>query len=116
MRVFLPLFALPLAAGAAAEPVDLTPGPARIATTGDSSQSAPEGRVICRDTVEQVRAQRGLPLLRENAAPDEPLMIAAVDHRINGCAVMVMYGNTSDVRPLPAPRDGAPLLERIPGG
>jgi hypothetical protein len=43
-------------------------------------------------------------------------MIAAVDHRINGCAVMVMYGNTSDVRPLPAPRDGAPLLERIPGG
>jgi hypothetical protein len=37
--------------------------------------------------------------------PDRPLLIAAVDHRIDGCSVMVMRDDTSDVRTLPEPRE-----------
>jgi hypothetical protein len=61
----------------------------------------------CRDRIEMVREERGLPKLeRHTASPDEPLMIAAVDKRIDGCAVMVMHGNASDIRPLPEFEEG----------
>jgi hypothetical protein len=66
-----------------------------------------EPRENCRDRIVLVREERGLPKLeRDTASPDEPLMIAAVDKRIDGCAVMVMHGNTSDVRPLPEFQEG----------
>ena len=52
-------------------------------------------------------------LQRDTAKPDEPLLIAAVDKRIDGCSVMVMRNNLADVRPLPSP-DAAPLFRRVP--
>jgi hypothetical protein len=83
--------------------------PLAIATTTPEQPSpdftAPERaelRENCRDRIVLVREELGLPKLeRDTASPDEPLLIAAVDKRIDGCAVMVMHGNTSDVRPLP---------------
>ncbi|GEM_PF-2084104 len=59
-------------------------------------------RLNCRDTIERVRESNGQPALRrENAEPDRLPMIAAVDHRIDGCSVMVMRNDTGDIRPLP---------------
>jgi hypothetical protein len=60
----------------------------------------------CRDTIRHVREANGQPAFRkENAVPGEPLLIAAVDQRIDGCSVMVMRQNTGDVRPLPPPHE-----------
>lgn len=119
MRAAFPLIALTLAAGAAAESPQAIPSPViRItpSATVAIAPPTPAGRVPCRDTIQQVREARGLPPLdRGTATPREGMLIAAVDHRIDGCSVMVMYGNTSDVRPLPAMPDGPPKLERIPG-
>lgn len=78
------------------------------ATTAESKQQpgttfgeSPEA-AECRDRIHLVRAERGLPLLqRDTASPDEPLFIAAVDHRLDGCGVLVMRNNTSDIRPVP---------------
>lgn len=56
----------------------------------------------CRDRIHLVRAARGLPRLdAEPAKPDDALLIAAVDHQVEGCDVLVMRGDTSDIRPLP---------------
>lgn len=112
MRVALSLIALTLATGAAAEtPVE---PPARviipIVPAPDRGLTTPEWQAVCRDTIHQVRDARGLPRL-EDAPP--PQLIAAVDHRIGGCSVMVMHGNTSDIRPLPT-APGEPRLQRIP--
>jgi hypothetical protein len=116
MRATVPLIALALATGAAAEPPATMPAPGIVVPAPDTQLTSPEGRTPCRDTIHAVREERGLPQLRrETASPGEPLLIAAVDHRIGGCAVMVMYGNTSDVRPLPALPDGPARLERLPG-
>lgn len=121
MRAVFPLIALTLATGAAAEaPEALPPSTTvRIAPSAGADVLAPgerAGRVPCRDTIHQVREARGLPDLdRGTATPDEGMLIAAVDHRIDGCSVMVMYNDTSDIRPLPAMPDGAPTLRRIPG-
>ena len=58
----------------------------------------------CDDTIHHARAAAGQPRLeRGPATADEALMIAAVDLEIDGCAVMVMRQDTSDLRPLPAP-------------
>ena len=69
------------------------------------------GEAVCRDRIHTVREERGLPVIeRGTADPDEPLFIAAVDHRIDGCSVMVMRQNTRDIRPIPKPDERAPLL------
>lgn len=115
MRLALPLIALLPTSAVGAEPMTPAPAPGITVPAPVSPTSGTEGRVPCRDTIHQVREERGLPQLqRETAAPEEPLLIAAVDHRIDGCSVMVVYGNTSDVRPLPAMPDGPPRLQRIP--
>ena len=115
MRAAFLLLALTLATSAAAEPAQTAPAHRIVAPMPDSPHTLPEGRIPCRDTIHAVREERGLPQLkRETASPDEPLLIAAVDHRVNGCSVMVMYGRTSDVRPLPAFPEGSARLERIP--
>jgi hypothetical protein len=113
MRLALPLIAL-LPASLAAEAPTPTPGPPVPLAPGPSL-GLQQARVPCRDTIHQVRRERGLPeIQRGTASPDEPLMIAAVDHRIDGCSVMVMHGRTGDVRPLPALPEGPAKLERIP--
>ncbi|MEM6475615.1 MAG: hypothetical protein AAF687_05555 [Pseudomonadota bacterium] len=62
----------------------------------------------CRDRISKVREEAGqTPLLnREPASPDKPLAIYAVDRRVDGCNVMVMKGDPSDIRPLPKPAEG----------
>lgn len=47
---------------------------------------------------------------REAATPDEPLFFAAVDHRIDGCGVLVMRNDTNDIRPVPTIPTDRPLL------
>jgi hypothetical protein len=77
-------------------------------------QGAPgAGEAICRDRVHTVREERGLPRLeRDTADPEEPLLFAAVDHRIDGCSVLVMKHDSRDVRPIPKPDEKAPLFRR----
>ena len=65
------------------------------------------GKPVCRETIKQVREERGLPWVDRGASvdPDEPLLIAAVDKTIDGCSVLVMRYNTSDIRPVPGSRE-----------
>jgi hypothetical protein len=77
---------------------------------GHTAAAQPDERV-CQDRIRTVREERGLPTLdRRTASPDQPYLIAAVDHRIEGCSVMVMRHDTSDVRPLPANPERAAAL------
>lgn len=65
----------------------------------------------CRDRIEQVRAEAGRPQLERGPADaDKPLMMYAVDRKIDGCSVMVPVADPTDIRTSPAP--GKP--ERIP--
>ena len=79
-----------------------------------SEVTTPEGagfRENCRDRIELVREERGLPKLeRDSASHDEALLIAAVDKRVDGCSVMVMRHDTSDIRPLPEFKEGPAQL------
>jgi len=93
------------------------PPPAPRATPTMREIQAPPGpgEAVCRDRIEEVRNGRGLPKLdRKAASPDDGLLIAAVDKRIDGCSVMVMRNDTSDIRPLPTAPDGPPSVQRIP--
>ena len=102
MRVIVPLIALLLATGAAAPPA-LPPQQPQARPSIRELQTPPgPSERVCRDRIQQVRDDRGLPRLdRDNARPDEGLLIAAVDKRIDGCSVLVMRNDTSDIRPLP---------------
>ena len=101
-----------LACTAASPPAD-TSGNESFAEPAIRQLQAPAApsEVICRDRIHTVRSERGLPSLgRDSADPEEPLFIAAVDHRIDGCSVLVMRNDTGDVRPIPKPDENAPLL------
>jgi hypothetical protein len=91
--ILLPLFAAALAAPAL------------------PSASASD-RERCADRLTQVRDAAGQPRLdRSPAAPGEGYLIAAVDKRIDGCAVMQMHRRIDDLRPVPEPRLGPVRLE-----
>lgn len=126
MRIVLPLLVLTLATGAAAQQTG-TPALDRapLVDDQDARHDAPmfdhaplqqmDGVQVCRDRIHQAREERGLPSLdRGTASADEALLIAAVDRRIDGCSVMVMRNNLSDVRPLPT-TEGEPRVQSIPG-
>ncbi len=84
---------------------------------GDRGSRSQEQRFACRDRIETVRAERGLPRLRrENAGDGEAkaLLFHAIDRDIAGCDVLVMVGDPQDVRPLPEPVEG-PLFRLLPG-
>ena len=60
------------------------------------------GEEHCERTIERVRAERDLPLLRRKpAAPEKPYLMSAVDMTIDGCPVLVMHSDKSDIRPVP---------------
>jgi hypothetical protein len=104
-RVVLPLIALFFATGAE-EPQTVQVQPAPGATPMLGSVIGDQGSgVVCRDRIQEVRRELGQPPLDRTAAPADPLFIAAVDKRIGGCSVLVMRNDTSDIRPLPAPRE-----------
>lgn len=60
----------------------------------------------CSEVIREVRETGGLPALQRGPATgDDGYMIAAVDKRVDGCAVMQMHGDVNDLRPLPEPTD-----------
>lgn len=92
--------------------------PAPSAHSQQRLQFTPDGQPVdgtreraCRDRIEMVRAERGLPRLeREAATASEPLFFTALDYRIDGCGALVMRNDTSDIRPIPAVPVNRPLL------
>ncbi|ANY20493.1 hypothetical protein A6F68_01985 [Tsuneonella dongtanensis] len=66
----------------------------------------------CPDRIRKVREELDQPRLeRKPASSENPVLIAAVDKRIDGCAVMQMRNDINDLRPIPAPADGPPRLQ-----
>jgi hypothetical protein len=111
MRIAVSMIALTLATGAAAEisvaPEAVPPEPVPGAQTAQA-----DPKTVCSDRIHLVRQERGLPKLqRDTATPDEPLLIAAVDKRIDGCSYLVMRNDLADVRPIP--EAGPPRVQRI---
>jgi hypothetical protein len=104
MRFVLPLIALVLTTGAAPPPA---PAPDTTTVVPQVTINPTNGKAVCRETIQEVREERGLPWVDRGTVvePDEPLLIAAVDKTIDGCSVLVMRDNTSDIRPLPEPRE-----------
>lgn len=97
----------------------LSAAPAPQTRVSDTSPAAPyqaspsiePGEQVCRDRIHEVREANGKPLLQRDAeVTGEGLLIAAVDQRIDGCSVMVMHNDTSDIRPLPKASDRVQLL------
>jgi hypothetical protein len=117
MRTILTLSALVLGVGASAAPppaLDAAPAlktPAPWLTSPSVFKVSPEkkdqAQANCRGKIVTTRAELGLPKLPDaDAKAGDPLFIAAVDRMIDGCEVLVMRDNTSDIRPLPQFEDG----------
>ena len=72
----------------------------------------PIERARCEEEIRQVRAEAGKPEIeREPADKEAPLLIAAVDQKLNGCRMLVMKDDTSDVRPMPVRPEGPLVIE-----
>ena len=70
-----------------------------------------QGFQFCADRIREARDTAGLPQLdRRTASPDKPELIYAVDHRRDGCGVLVMHGNTEDSRPVPEESEEAGII------
>ena len=68
----------------------------------------------CRAAIEKLREEQGLEKLEK--LPDtgsEPLLIKAVDLRIDDCSVLVMNADTKDIRPVPTPEKDV-TLRKLP--
>jgi len=103
MRVALPLIALLIATGATADAPSAPRAQGKTANFVPNELRAPQGKTVCNARIQQAREARGFPKLqRDEVSPDKPLMILAVDKRIDGCSVMVMAYNANDIRPVPA--------------
>ena len=100
------LILLPLLAAALTAPAAPPSQPAPQWSEPNSSV-----RERCADRITQVREAAGQPRLdRSPATPGQGYLIAAVDKRIDGCAVMQMHGDVNDLRPVPAPSPGPARL------
>ena len=97
MRVALPLIALLFATGASAQQAKTVP------LRTDPSAAAERSQKNCRDRIQEVRQERGLPRLERDAGAADPLMILAVHRTIDGCSVLVTVND--EIRPLPEPRE-----------
>ena len=81
-------------------------GPWKIVPTTDFDEAKK-----CADTIREARDSAGLPALdRRTAAPEKPELIWAVDHRRDGCGVLVMRGYPHDIRPIPQPADDVTII------
>lgn len=70
-----------------------------------------EADALCADRIHEAREQAGLPRIdRRPADANNPELIWAVDHRREGCGVLVAKGNLDDIRPVP---ESAPV-EMLP--
>ncbi|WP_126172787.1 hypothetical protein [Altericroceibacterium xinjiangense] len=104
---------LPLGAALAVTAVSGTaPNESRPSDSVPAVREAVRDPALCADRIEQVRAQRRLPpLQRDTASPDEALLLAAVDKRIDGWGVLVMHRDTSDIRPVPQLPENAGMMK-----
>lgn len=86
--------------------------PAQAGLIERAQIEAPPTEEQCRDRITKARAQTVQPDLpdREPASPDKPSLIGAVDKQIDECVVIVMKGDPSDMRPLPAPSEGPAVV------
>ena len=85
-----------------------------VAAASLSAAPAPEhvkSSESCRDRITEVRDAAGQPKLdRSPAIPGQGYLIAAVDKRVDGCAVMQMHRQIDDLRPLPETSNQPVLL------
>jgi hypothetical protein len=109
--VILPIAALALL-GAAETPLPPAASTAQTDAASPTVKAQAPSEQQCRDRITHAREAAGKPPLleREPASPEKPYRIYAVDRRVDGCAVMVMHGDVSDIRPLPARPEGPILL------
>ncbi len=94
--------------------ISVSASPAPVVDTPSGLPQAPSDGALatCADRIETVRDTLGQPRLdRTPESIEEPLLIAAVDKRIDGCAVMQMKGDVNDLRPIPQPAPGSPFLQ-----
>lgn len=112
MKAVILLTALSLAApqfAANEDPQPAPPAAPRVNAPEFASPVAHPDR--CADTIEQVRADRGRPLLdRRPADADAPILFKALDHQVAGCDVLLVADG--DVRPIPAPQPGPVVPQR----
>ena len=110
--ILLPLCACATIAAIAPEaPESMMPGYTRPAQQWSSVEQAIADKQ-CADRIEQVRDATGEPKLdRTPASSEKPMLIAAVDKRIDGCAVLQMKGDVNDLRPVPEHDQGQTKLE-----
>ena len=76
----------------------------------------PIERERCNEMIRQVRSEAGktdLELKRRTPPPEDALLIAAVDQNLDGCKVLVMKRDTSDIRPVPEPQNGSLKIDKI---
>lgn len=113
--IALPVLALALM-GAAEDTPPVPKGAAQPAPL--AATPAPPSPEQCRDRITQAREAAGKPPLidRGNAAPEKPPLIYALDKRVEGCSAMVMLGDPSDIRPLPARPDGPARIVPLGAG
>lgn len=79
------------------------PGFEQPAKPWASIEEAEDAR-LCRDRIEEVRAEAGKPRLERGPAdPEEPLLMYAVDRQIDGCRVLVPVSDPADIRHSPPP-------------
>ena len=97
MRLAVLLIALLFATGASAQQAKTEP------LQADPSVAAERSHKNCRDRIQAVRGERGLPRLERDPGVEDPLMILAVHRTIDGCAVLVTAND--GIRPLPEPRE-----------
>lgn len=78
--------------------------------TPDPDADGDSGRK-CADIIREAREDAGLPQMERRAAAAEIAeMIWAVDHRRDGCGVLVMRGQPQDIRPVPQPTEDTGLM------
>ncbi|MBV7259971.1 hypothetical protein [Erythrobacter crassostreae] len=80
---------------------------------GETLRQLRESRRACRDRLTTAQDDAPRPVIEpDTASADKPLLIYAVDHRSEGCSLIVMKGNPDDVRQLPELPSDKPLLQR----
>jgi hypothetical protein len=111
-RILLPFCALAaIGASASATPDAVMPGYTQPAQRWPNVEQTRSER-LCADRIEQVRDATGEPMLdRAPASSETPMLIAAVDKRIDGCAVLQMKDDVNDLRPVPVPRETPVVLK-----
>jgi hypothetical protein len=104
VRIVLPLLAASLVA--------IPPVLARNAMPPPKVSSEPlVPKSSCTDTIHLARRAAGMPSAnRSTGSASEPLLLAAVDRRIENCRVLVMANDHSDIRPEPEFSSGEPRL------